>query len=375
MSLQTAPSTTGRRPRCLIVRPAPAPGGAHGGDEVIYRRSFAYLQRDYDTRIVELTSVGRPRQILEIARGAPPECTRYTGPENAQLLTRVLAEEQFDVVCLFNEVTFSYLAQVKAAGVPAVLVAQNVHSLVAATDPSPIARLFRPIAVGFERRWYADPAAALVCISRADVQGLKVAGVDRGADLWIAPPGCLPAKPLVAAAPVLAEAVLTGSYGWWRKRRDLKSFVGGPPALGLPILAADPVALEILGEQGQAIDTDSVDWSAGLRFGLITDAFVGGFKLKSLEYIANNCVVFSLSDIFVEYEGLPYAEEFVRITPTKAEAKRAIETTMGLPAREVVERFLVFKAACMERYEWEACLKPLGEAVKSRVRAPVESAA
>jgi len=365
-----------RRPRYLIVRPAPAVGGANGGDEVIYKRSIAYLQRSADTELFELQPVGKVRQILEIFRGAPPEATRFTGGDNAERLAAVLAASSFDVVCLFNEVTFSYAGQVKAAGIPVVLIAQNVHSLVAATDPSAIARLLRPMAVAFERRWYADPGLALVCISRADVEGLKAAGIHRTKDLWIAPAGAPPAKPLAAGAPILNEAVLTGSYGWWRKRRDLKAFAAGD-SLGTPVLATDPLALEILGDEGRKVEASEVDWSAGLRFGLITDAFVGGFKLKSLEYIANNCIVLSMSDIAIEYEGIPHAEEFMRITPTKAEARRAIESILAQPHEDVVERFREFKAACMARYEWEACLAPLGDAVTSRLSTgrPLENVA
>jgi hypothetical protein len=364
----TSSDPAGRRPRYLIVRPAPAAGGANGGDEVIYKRSIAYLKRDADTELFELQPVGKARQIFEIFRGAPPEATRFTGGDNAERLAAVLAGSQFDAVCLFNEVTFSYTGQVKAAGLPVVLIAQNVHSLVAATDPSAVARLLRPMAVAFERRFYADPQIALVCISRADVEGLKAAGIERTRDLWIAPAGAPPAKPLSPDAPILREAVLTGSYGWWRKRRDLKSFAAGEP-LGAPVLASDPLALEILGEEGRQVEASEVDWSAGLRFGLITDAFVGGFKLKSLEYIANNCVVLSMSDIAIEYEGIPHAEEFMRITPTKADARRAIEAILAQPHQGVIERFLEFKAACMARYEWEACLKPLGDAVASRLPA------
>lgn len=369
MTSATFTQDSERRPRYLIVRPAPAPGGAHGGDEVIYKRSIAYLQRAADTEIFELHAVGKPRQILEMLRGAPPEATRYTGGDNAARLAAVLSSSKFDVVCLFNEVTFSYTAQVKAAGVPVVLIAQNVHSLVAATDPSPVARMMRPLAVAFERRWFADPDIALVCISRADVEGLKAAGINRTKDIWIAPPGVPPTKTLAANAPILPEAALTGSYGWWRKRRDLKTFATGDK-LGVPILATDPVALDILGDEGRSIESSPVDWSAGVRFGLITDIFVGGFKLKSLEYIANNCMVLSMSDIAIEYEGIPHADEFMRITPSKAEARRVIESMLSQPTEGLVERFLEFKAACMARYDWEVCLKPLGDAVASRLPEP-----
>ncbi len=348
------------RLRCLAVRPAPAPGAA-GGDEVIYRRSIPYLGREMEVETLELLPVGTVRKLLNVARGYPPEITRFVSADNVRRIEERLRNGRFDLVFLFNEVTFPFLKQAKAAGTPAVLVAQNVHSLVAATDPSRLARLLRPLAVGFERRIYGDPAATLVLISQADAQGLRRAGVRRN-DILIAPAGAPPSAPLAPDAPVLREAVITGSYGWWRKRRDLKAFAAGAP-LGVPIYAVDPLALDILGAEGRPLDPQAGwSWSAGLRFGLVTDAFLGGFKLKSLEYVANNCVVLSYSDIAAEFTGLPHAAAFVKIVRSKADAGALIEQMAREPAPELVGRFLEFKAACLERFGWEQCLAPLGQA-------------
>ena len=189
----------------------------------------------------------------------------------------------------------------------------------------------------------------------------------------MAPAGAPPVSHLASDAPVLREAVITGSYGWWRKRRDLKTFALGP-SIGAPIYAVDPVALDILGVQGRPLN-DSVGWSweAGLRFGLVTDLFLGGFKLKSLEYVAKNCVVLSLSDIRAEFKGLPHAEEFVHyIAGGKAEVGRTIEAMCRAPRAPLVARFLEFKSACMRRFQWEACLTPLRQAAEQRLGLPLE---
>lgn len=359
--------------RCLAVRPA-STGGQHGGDEVVYRRSLPYLAARYDLDVLELHPVSKATQILKLATGTPPEATRFLSAANGQALAARLAAARYDVVVFFNEVTFPFLPVAKRSGLPAVLVAQNVHSLVAATDPSALARALRPLAVAFERRYYADPAAGLVCISRADIAGLAAAGVRRD-DVYLAPAGAPPAAPLAPDAPVLAEAVITGSYGWWRKRRDLRVFAEGP-SLGVPIRANDPVALEILGDQGLPLDeTDPAwSWSAGLRVGLITDAFVGGFKLKSVEYVAKNCVAICLSDISAEFDGLPHAGEFVRIVRDKAQARDAVAALRAQDSAALVGRFLEFKQACLARYAWDACLAPLGEAVAARIARAAESA-
>jgi hypothetical protein len=352
--------------RCLAVRPAQAPG-AQGGDEVIYRKSIPYLARFMAVETFELQPVGKIAKIANILKGNPPETTRFMSRANAEGVTQKLKSGQFDIVFLFNEVSFSQLPQVKAFNIPTVLVAQNVHSLVAATDPSRVARLLRPLALAFERRWYDDRYAGLVLISQADLMGLRQAGITRQ-DVTIAPAGPPPTVPLSADAPVLHEAVLTGSYGWWRKRRDLKSFAAGPP-LGLPIYATDPLALDILGDEGRSLEAAS-DWSwqSGLRFGLVTDAFLGGFKLKSLEYIAQNCVVLSLSDIRPEFEGLPHAEEFVLSLNSKEEVAQAISEMLAKSPEGLVARFIEFKTACLERYNWENCLKPLYDIANDQLK-------
>lgn len=353
------------RPRCLAIRPAPAPGAA-GGDEVVYRKSFPYLERFMDLEVLELQPTSTLNRYLGILQGNPPETTRFLSRKNAQLVAETLRRSKFDIVFLFNEVTLPMLDVVKAAGIPAVMVTQNVHSMVAATDPSPVARMMRPFALAFERRYYADPGAALVLISQADLQGLREAGITRS-DIVIAPAGAPPASPLAPEAPILREAVVTGSYGWWRKRRDLTSFAKGA-TIGVPIYAIDPLAIEILGEEGRLLDeAKGWNWSAGLRFGLVTDAFLGGFKLKSLEYVAKNCVVLSLSDIRPEFEGLPHAAEFVRSLKTKGEVAAVIAEMTARDPAPLIARFIEFKAACLERYAWERCLAPLRDAAISRL--------
>jgi hypothetical protein len=347
--------------RCLFVRPA-ASREAMGGDEVVYRKTSAFIAARMEVEILELEPVGRGRQLLSVLGGRPPETTRYLSAGNAGRLTERLAGHAFDAVVFNHEATFPLSAKVTDPKIRRVLYSHNTHSLVAATDPSRLGRLMRPLATAFERRWYGDPGARLVCISQGDVAGLRAAGVRRQ-DILVAPPGAPPSNPLAPGAGVIGEAILTGSYGWWRKRRDLKAFAEGP-SLPLPVLATDPLALEILGSQGRATTDAAVDWSAGLRFGLITDRFQGGFKLKSTEYVAKNCVVISFCDLSAEFEGLPFAGEFVRGVKTKAQAAAVIAAMLKEPAPALVERFRQFQAACLERYGWDRCLAPLAEAIQ-----------
>lgn len=346
---------------CLLVLRPQASGTAHGGDEVMYRKAFQYLALSYELDVVELPPVGKLAKYVNMARGMPPECTRLYSAANLQMVAERAKSGNYDAALLFNEASFPMLSSVKQGGIPAVLISQNVHSLVAETDPGLVARALRPLALHYERHYYADPYARLLEISQADVDALRRAGI-RADDLPISPPGAPPAVALREDAGLIAEAVVTGSYGWWRKRRDLTAFAKGG-TIGVPIYAADPQARTILGEQAGVLEDTPEFWSQGLRFGLVTDAFVGGFKLKSLEYVAKNCVVLSLADIGMEFAGIPHAEEFVRLVPDVAAVRSAIESIRASEPAALLERFRVFKAECLERYDWDRCLAPLGEVV------------
>jgi len=348
--------------RCLIVRPQLADQAA-GGDAVVYRRLESYLARRAAVDVLELAPISRTAQVVNVAKGIPPEAARYAGARNRAALAERLARARYDAVLFAHEAAFPLADGPMPAGARKILYAHNAQSLIASTDNSPTGRLLRMLAVAFDRRWFGDGGADVICISRADLLGLRRIGVDR-ADLRVAPPGAPPSVALTARPGVIPELVLTGSYAWWRKRRDLLRFAARPP-LAYPILTDNETALAALGGQARAVGPAGIDWSAGLRFALITDRFQGGFKLKSLEYVALNGLILSFCDLSAEFEGLPHAGEFVRRVASKAQVAAEISAVMAQPPAEVLARFAAFKAACLARYEWDRCLQPLGEAVDS----------
>ena len=348
----------------LIVRPG-ATGNRQGGDEVMYRKLLPYLAKEWRTEVLELEPVGTFRKFANLLTITPPECTRFLSGANRRRVAGALATRDYAVVVLINEVTFPMLSVAKRAGVPVVLISQNMHSLVAESDPGRLANAMRPIALAFERRFYADPAARLVCISRLDAQALT-RGTGR-TDITLAPPGPPPAEPLAANAPVLSEVVITGSYDWWRKRRDLATFAEGRE-LGVPVYASDPQARAILkGNTSELVETTDF-WSRGLRFGLITDKFQGGFKLKSLEYIAKNCIVLSMSDITLEFSGIPYSEEFIRIAHNNEEVAAIIKAMTSDDQTSLIARYLVFKEACLKHFAWANSLSPVGDTIRAAIQ-------
>jgi hypothetical protein len=192
------------------------------------------------------------------------------------------------------------------------------------------------------------------------VLGLRASGVGR-APVFVAPPGAPPAAAFPAPFRVADTIVLTGSYGWWRKRRDLQAFLESATA-AVPIYTADREAQAIIAQAGFPLVEAKPDIAAALHFGLITDRFEGGFKLKSLEYVAGNCVVLAFCDLSLEFEGLPHAGEFIRKIASVEEARGIMVAMQAENPVALGQRFHAFREACLARYEWNACLAPLHDA-------------
>lgn len=353
------PSAAGGHPlRCLIVRPVKM--SDHGGDEVVYRKSIDYLSRHFAIDTVEVHPIGGARKFLNLVKLAPPEILRWISAENVERVRAAIAGNSYDAVFFFNEITFPSSEPALVWTGPTILAAHNVHSVVARSENSLLSRVMRPITAHFERRWYGDRRAELVCISNNDVAGLRASGVDRD-PVFVAPPGAPPADPFPDPFRVAETIVLTGSYGWWRKRRDLQAFLASGGTV-LPIYTADPEARALIAEAKFPLIEDKPDFAAAMHFGLVTDRFEGGFKLKSLEYVARNCTVLSFCDLSPEFVGLPHADEFVRRIASADEARGIIAAMRAEDPVALGERFRAFRDACLARYEWSACLAPLYDA-------------
>jgi hypothetical protein len=101
----------------------------------------------------------------------------------------------------------------------------------------------------------------------------------------------------------LAELIVSGTFEWRVKRRDIgilaKEWDRFRP--DIPIFT-DPLP-DSLSSKFKAGSLSSLDFSTGVRMGLVPDRFQSGFKLKCGMYIANNCVILSFVDIAVDFDG------------------------------------------------------------------------
>jgi hypothetical protein len=359
-----------RRLRLLLVRPK-VMTAANAGDNIVHDAVTRHMSASMDVHVVEQswnrTWAREPARLFNLLRCGPPEAARHLRRENGERLKAAIRSFAPDVICLNHEYTFFLLPIAARSGAGIVLYAHNVHSQILDTDRRLSSRLFKQAAARFERRFYGDQRAELVCISQSDARYLREGGV-RTSSLVVSP-GPPPAIPLASDARVERSLVITGSYGWWRKLRDLKRFAAEEADPSVECLVGDGLPSQALIPGARS--AVNVDWGAAIRFGVLTDRFAGGFKLKSTEYIARNCVVLSFADISEEFDGLPHAAKFVRTVHSRAEAE-GIMREMAASHEDVPAQFAEFKAACLARFDWSTAMGRL-EAVfqRARPRTPV----
>lgn len=344
------------RPTALLIVPE-AHGAETAGDRVVLRRVTTWLSRRFAvTSLPFARTEGARKALTVLLRQLPLELAPYWRPEH-RARARAAASAGFDQIFILHEGLF-YLADQIRDGTPITLFAHNMLSRF--TMDSPVQPVLTALSRRYERRWYAQSHTRLVLISRGDRKEAVRLGL-AAADAPIAPPGAPVSSELSANAVFTGEAVLTGTYDWWRKRRDLHSF--GDAGQALAPLTFDRRAAEVVPGARLLPEKDAIDWSAAIRAGLITDRFAGGFKLKSLEYVANNCMVFSRAPMMEEFEGLPHAREFIVDDLPEHDWAARVSALKSEPQEALRERFLAFKSACLDRFNWETCLEALAPGV------------
>lgn len=352
-TLENLVTEPGERPSALfVVRRARGP--AQGGDRIHINRMIPFLSERMTLQVVTLEYGGLGQRLRDLLRGWPVEVCGYYSAANRATLAQALKSKP-GYVYLIHESTFAFGALAASTGATPVLFSMNSIATLMATGGSLPQSLLAPLGYAYERRYFCQPGSVLTVVSRLDARALReTLGVTT---LFpVVAPGILPPVALKPGAVAVPELVITGSYAWWRKRNDLKRFARQPPAL--PIWTQDDVAEGILGDRGKRLPA-SMDWSDAIRFGVITDRFLGGFKLKALEYVANNCIVLSYCDIRPEFTGIPHADEFVRLVESSADIEREIAALTALEQVALVSRYEAFKAGCALRFDWDRCLAAL----------------
>lgn len=341
-------------------------GEEDGG--TIYDRLIQKTLSGVEITPCALTGVGgRAAQLTGMVRGlAPHDRAPYKSAANRDLALAASADA--DVVVISHE-GLDWLS--RSIRKPTVLLLHNVTSDYARRflRDRPVGRVLHALYSRYERGVYAArPGLALVGISEMDKAVL--AGMTR-APLFMAQPGMPPVRTLSPTAGVSSRLAISGTYDWVLKRSGLARFADEYQTAGLrlePMFDQDPPDF---------LKAKVADWRSGemnpsgdLAFGLVTDRFEAGFKLKVGAYIANNLITLSFSDVGADYEGLPHATEFIRRVHSAADIEPVIRSVLAEDAAGVVDRFRTFQAAAAARFTWRRA----SDAVSSAIEAAIASA-
>ena len=187
----------------------------------------------------------------------------------------------------------------------------------------------------------------------------------------LARPGIPPESHPLRVRRLVREYVLLGSYKWFRKRRDLKWLHDLLLDLPSSRIITD-LSTKFIPPKHKIVCPKSVDWSEGVRIGIVADRFVAGFKLKTLDYISKNCIVISASSLIEEFASISGSDKFVRSASDRRAFFEMLKSAhhMDLGEAEIL-RFEKFKENCCEIFTWTSAAAsieamPLALSVNSR---------
>lgn len=118
----------------------------------------------------------------------------------------------------------------------------------------------------------------------------------------------------VSTNSILTKKILiSGNYKWSLKKRSLEQFLKFYDGRYEIVVDTDcHVVLGLLEKYEFEFKKNSVsDINDAVFIGLISDDFLSGFKLKSLDLIERGCVIFSFSDFTEEFKECRYYSDFV----------------------------------------------------------------
>lgn len=337
-----------------------------GGDEVFDRKMIAACRTlGHEVICCHPVRVSKLKEVVNlVGRGIPHYRTWYESNENHALIRPLMPK--VDVAVCSWEPLDGLAFRMRAPVVP---ILHNLTSrAVGRMFPrSMLARMVRRRAAKWESLVYrSDHFLAIATLGVDDFAYLQ-AKVP-GANVILTPPGAPPMSELADDARVDAVLTISGTYDWYPKRRDLLAFAKEYAQLTkpLPVHAADlpPEARQLLRVRPKLCDSDV---SRHVRFGLITDRFEAGFKLKTLAYIAQNAIVISYADVTADFSGIPDSTLFIQNVRRVADIERVTMAFVAMDPAELRRRFVRFKAACAERFSWRSSAQTLLRAAKARL--------
>lgn len=325
-----------------------AADGSDGGDEIYDRKLIAALPAGISVDRVGINRASVASQLGAISRGVPHPRFRFSSPDSIEEIRNQSA--RYDVAVISLEALESYADGLQC---PALLILHNIHSdgLGQIYSRSSFAAFLARWSRRWEKKIYGRKNLAIGVLSERDRTLLL--GIAPAANVVVVPPGSPPPASLAPNAHIVMEALISGSYSWAPKRRDVQRLARelSSSASNIRFLADRPLP-RVAASALQAEGYDSSSSDGNVRFGLIPDTFISGFKLKATYYIANNFICLTRCDIASEFDGIPDAKRFVRYVPRGEDAAAIMEEYRAWGAEDLRARFGAFKEAVTDRFTW-----------------------
>lgn len=338
-------------------------GESQAGDAIYDRRMISEIRRlGHDVEVVSPRRVGRLAEAIHLLRGLPYYRARYEEAGFRDRLRTIAAD--FDhVICSWEP----FDRHAALLGRPVLPILHNLTSqaLPAMFPGRRSARLLAAGAARWERRLFATPTISGVgLLGAGDLDHVRRVAPDLPT-LYL-PPGLPTAAPLSADAAVRAEIWISGSHGWWPKRRDAIAFAREAVAAGfdLPVVADDlPTEAAALLRAGPPPIVDGKT----IRFGLVTDRFTAGHKLKIGHYLAHGAIVLGFVDLTADFRDLPDHELFVRRIADIPDLVATVRTFERMDSVDLAGRLERFRRAAAERLSWTGSAARLVDFVQRNI--------
>ncbi len=227
-----------------------------------------------------------------------------------------------------------------------------------------LASLYRTMANMQERAALRGPLyQAVTAISARDLKLLTA--LSGRNDVALVMPGAPPAPPLAPDAALRRELVVSGTYDWFPKARDIRRFVeeyAAAPAPDTNLYLGAGVPEELRAKLGGGGE-QSLDYAAAIRFGMITDRFTAGHKLKTAAYLMNNCAVISFARVSDDFAGFPHAKRWIFEIQDVAEIGPVMDQMISRPGAEARAELGAFKNEIAATLNWKVQAQALASAI------------
>lgn len=337
----------------------PSTSGSAGNEVFDARMIRALRASGVEVRHVAPRPVGRLEQVGNYLRGIPHYRAAFESEDNRRGIAD--AAQGCDAAICSREF-FDGLAA--GLHLPVIPILHNITScsLRAIFPRSPAARPFIWTAARWERSLYGQqwPFVAVAVLSRRDEAYVRRL---RSRSVLYTPPGMPPPLKLSASAAFRPELVLSGTYDWFPKRRDLAAFAREMASVQLPMKVVVDGALPKLKSHIESAPMEAdVD---AIRIGLVLDRFESGFKLKTQYYIAQNCIVLSYCDVSADFAQIPDAAFFVRRISHAGDIAAVAAELAAIPPPLLRRRMSAFAAACAAAFSWANSARVLLDGLRS----------